>query len=166
MSRAREIISELQNLRIENSIKLKQPVREIYIENSNIQNTQILEIIKDELNSKELIYKKHNKLRINKGKYGEIGLNVELDEEILLEGLYRELIREIQNLRKNNKLNITDVIDLEVYSKDSDIEKIIEKFGDDIKKITKSKNIRISSTKIEGDLIKINNKEIYIKINV
>ncbi len=166
MSRAREIISELQNLRIENGIKLKQPIREIYIENSNIQTTDILDIIKNELNAKIIIKEKNNKLKINKGKYGEVGINTELDEEMLLEGLYREFIREIQNLRKNNTLNISDIIDISIYSDDSDIIKIIEKFGNDIKKITKSRNISIYEPKIEGDLIKINNKEIYIKINV
>jgi isoleucyl-tRNA synthetase len=110
MNYAREIISELQNLRIENSIKLKQPVREIYIGNNIIKNKSILDIIKDELNAKNIIYTKNKNLKINIGKYGEIGINTNLDKEMIEEGLYRELIREIQNLRKNKKLNINNII--------------------------------------------------------
>ena len=41
-----------------------------------------------------------------------VALEVELTEELLQEGLARELINRIQNMRKDNGLEITDRIDI------------------------------------------------------
>ena len=59
-------------------------------------------------------------------------LNTTLTEELILEGLARECVSKVQQLRKNNDFNITDRINL-YYSSDEDFDKCISKFDNYIK---------------------------------
>ena len=54
-------------------------------------------------------------------------MNTELTEELILEGIARELISKVQNLRKEKDYNIVDRITL-FYSGDELVNKSVEKF--------------------------------------
>jgi len=56
-------------------------------------------------------------------------LNTSLTEELILEGMARELISKVQNLRKEKDFNIVDRITL-YYSSDSEFDKVIDNFKD------------------------------------
>ncbi len=60
-----------------------------------------------------------------------VALKTELSEELLLEGLSREFVNRIQNLRKDTNLDITDRIQLKVRG-DSQLIQAIFKFKDSI----------------------------------
>lgn len=62
-------------------------------------------------------------------------LNTELTEDLILEGLARELVSKVQNLRKTNGLEIENRIKLYYFSDDR-VNKAVEKFEDFIKKET------------------------------
>ncbi|MCD4657336.1 MAG: DUF5915 domain-containing protein, partial [Planctomycetes bacterium] len=57
-------------------------------------------------------------------------LNIEIDEELKSEGFAREIIRHLQNLRKNIGLEIEDRISLKFDTKDGDIIQAFEKHHD------------------------------------
>ena len=59
-----------------------------------------LEILKDELNVKEIIFGE------------EINLNTEITEELKEEGNYREFLRSVQDLRKKEGLVPSDMINV------------------------------------------------------
>ena len=59
-------------------------------------------------------------------------LNTTLTEELILEGLARECVSKVQQLRKNNDFNIVDRINL-YYSGDEDFNKCVSKFENYIK---------------------------------
>ncbi|MCR5787522.1 MAG: isoleucine--tRNA ligase [Bacilli bacterium] len=59
-------------------------------------------------------------------------LNTNLTEDLILEGLARECVSKVQQLRKNSDFNITDRINLYYYG-DEDFDKCIEKFESYIK---------------------------------
>jgi len=67
-------------------------------------------------------------------------LNTNLTEDLILEGLARECVSKVQQLRKNSDFNIVDRINL-YYSGDEDFDKCIEKFEDYIKDETLAINI-------------------------
>ena len=64
-------------------------------------------------------------------------LETELTEDLILEGLARECVSKVQQLRKNNDFNIVDRIKL-YYSGDLDFDLCISKFESYIKDETLS----------------------------
>ena len=62
-------------------------------------------------------------------------LNTELNEDLILEGLAREIVRKVQSLRKDNDYVITDRIKL-YYDGSDMIDKTIDKYSDYIKNET------------------------------
>jgi isoleucyl-tRNA synthetase len=72
-----------------------------------------------------------------------------LDEELIAEGYARDLVNRIQNLRKQNDLNVTDRIKVAVQSNE-DIDTAILKYGDYIKGETLADAI-YSGAEVAGD---------------
>ncbi len=98
-----------------------------------------------------------------------VALDVEVTPELRLEGLSRELVNRIQNLRKSSGFDVTDRINTVVYSNDAVLEKALEVHGDYVKAQTLSLSIRLESFEsapgnaacvewIEGDIKLIINK--------
>ena len=88
-------------------------------------------------------------------------LNTELTEDLILEGIAREFVSKIQNLRKNNDYNVIDRIQIFVNG-DEEFNKSLEKFEEYIKKETLAMSIEQ-----KGDLnnkYDLNNHEVYIEI--
>ena len=67
-------------------------------------------------------------------------LNTELTEDLILEGIAREIVSKVQNLRKTNDYNIIDRINI-YYSGDDKVNEAINKFNDFIKNETLALNI-------------------------
>lgn len=91
MARVRNIISEGLQLRAKNKIKVRQPLGKVTIKDE-VSSGELLDIIKEELNVKEVV--------VDKKMETEIALDTEITEELLLEGVAREIIRSIQEMRK------------------------------------------------------------------
>ena len=60
-------------------------------------------------------------------------LDTTLDEDLMLEGAYRELVRTAQVLRKEADFNIEDRIEMDIVSTSDYIRKVEEKYADKIK---------------------------------
>lgn len=75
------------------SIKVRQPLRALRVNaQCSTLNAQLLQLIKDELNVKEVVWKKGNEL--------SVVLDLDLDSQLLAEGRLRDLIRQVQEKRK------------------------------------------------------------------
>jgi hypothetical protein len=66
----------------------------------------LLEILKDEINVKEILFSE----KINE----DMNLDINLTTELINEGKYRELVRLIQGVRQEAKCNPNDVMDLSI----------------------------------------------------
>ena len=118
---------------------MRQPLSEIKIdlEGLKIEKDLLLEfekIISDELNIKKVSFEEDvEKLKeqgwlTRQSAKVEIAVNPEISEELKLEGILRELTRNINSIRKNLGLTINDRVNV-FYSTDSpDIKNAIEKF--------------------------------------
>ncbi|MDH5442633.1 MAG: class I tRNA ligase family protein, partial [Candidatus Nomurabacteria bacterium] len=115
MKKTRELITELLSLRKENKVNVRQPLASATI-NINLAD-EYLELIKDELNVKEVLVGE------------ELSLDLNLTDELRAEGAARELIREIQKMRKDAGLNPDDKIKLTLSDDKKDI---YEGFADEI----------------------------------
>jgi len=70
-----------------------------------------------------------------------VSLSTELTPELIAEGVSRELVRHLQNMRRNAKLEITDHIVTYYQTKEPLIKQVINTFADYIKQETLSPEI-------------------------
>jgi isoleucyl-tRNA synthetase len=121
MEKVREICSLGLQKRAEAGIKIRQVLSKLQIPNYKLQ-TELLDLIKDEVNVKEIVVD-------DKLKEGVV-LSTEITPELKEEGMVREFVRSIQALRKEKGLMPKDKI--KVYY--SDNKEIIEKYKEQVKK--------------------------------
>ena len=93
-----------------------------------------------------------------------VALDVTLTEDLLDEGIARELVNRIQNIRKNKDFNVTDKIVI-VLEKHDAINSAIEKYGDYICNEVLATRLDLSNDIKEGDSIELTD-EITLKIQV
>ena len=88
-------------------------------------------------------------------------LDTTLTEDLILEGIAREMISKIQNMRKEKDFNVVDRITL-YYNGDEEIEKCIKEYGEYIKKETLSLEL-IKKDNLE-EKFDLNGHETYLDI--
>jgi isoleucyl-tRNA synthetase len=74
-----------------------------------------------------------------------VALDIEVTPELRREGLSRELVNRIQNLRKSSGFEVTDRIHTVVYADDPDLADALSAFGDYVKAQTLSLSIGLES---------------------
>ena len=95
-----------------------------------------------------------------------LALDIEITPERRREGLARELVNRIQNLRKASGFEVTDRIDTVIYADDPELPAALERFGDYVKSQTLSLSIGLlplgdapeaaaAVEWVQGDTIKI-----------
>ncbi len=157
----KEIIEKMKNtrylvelslaVRAESGIKVRQPLALLTL--SKEEGEFFEGLIMDEVNVKKILRDTLPK--------GTVKLDANITPELKEEGDLRELIRNIQDLRKKEKLTPHDLAVLSVDGDDS-AKSFVSKFEKEIKKATMMKEI--SFEKIEGEEIKIG--ELSFKINI
>ena len=139
MAEVREIVSSALELRSTAGIKVRQPLSKLRIKKQKsgiMNNAEILQLIKDEVNVKHVIF--------DSGLDDDLGLDTNITSELKEEGQIRDLIRAIQELRKKAGLTIKDTADLAVETDDVG-RHIIEKNKEMVLKSTLLKNINYAT---------------------
>lgn len=141
MQEVREISAQALSLRQEANIKVRQPLSSLKIKNtkSRIKKyPELLELLKDEINVKQIIFDETIK--------DELELDTNITPDLKEEGILRELIRQIQNERKEKALVPQDKIKITLKVKDPNLQTLIEKNKELIAQKTGAKEIRIQLT--------------------
>ncbi len=135
MNQTRLVVEQGLALRNKEGIKVRQPLNFISVTEETLNNVY-KEIIKDELNVKDIIV-------------GEVvALDTNITDDLRLEGIMRDVIREIQSKRKDLKLIPDDKINLIIKNKDD-----ISKFSDIIKSTVNAQNLQIEKSETEEIII-------------
>jgi isoleucyl-tRNA synthetase len=139
MAEIRRIASLVLEARQKAGIKVRQPIASLKIKNqkSKIKNNKsLLEILADEINVKQIVFDG----KINPPDGGEVELDTKITPELKAEGRLRELVRIIQDLRKEAGYQPKDKIYLWLEAP-KEIESAINKYLDDFKEKIGAKNI-------------------------
>lgn len=142
MNLVREVVTLGLAVRAQNRIKVRMPLQALEIKKEGIESLdgELVEILKEELNIKEI--KIVNAIEERKG-WGVspdgvivVALNLELSEDLELEGMSREVIRQIQAMRKNAKYERNDIVFVEYSTSEEDgkISKMLNVWGKEIKR--------------------------------
>jgi isoleucyl-tRNA synthetase len=92
-----------------------------------------------------------------------VALDVDVTEELRLEGLARELVNRVQNLRKSSGLEITDKILITISPEDS-IRAAVERFREYIMGQTLAQSIQVADFQEKGTEVDVNGLLLRLKI--
>lgn len=158
MERVRQIAAMALAKRAESGIKVRQPLAALKIRNPKPEtlNRDFLEILKDEINVKEIILDKNLK--------EEIELDTAITSELREEGLVRELARTVQELRQKAEYKQKDKIALFVEA--GSLTPVLEKHAGVIKKEVNAKTVEFKkSDKINAEITtKLEDVEIWVGV--
>ena len=238
---AREIITVAQRLRNENCLKVKQPLKTLFLilkEEDKKGVLQFENIIKEELNIKTVVFEddytkfnvpfltinfktagavlkgevqklknvlqelneeemtklvaEYNAGKVSVGDFKDLDANIFLvnykskpdyvistvedktlvlditiDENLMLEGLFRELVRSAQVLRKEADFNIEDRVEMDTVTESETLNKVVATFGDKIKQdvLVVKLNEGVQNPDIEKE-VEIGDEKLVIKLKV
>ncbi|HKX73336.1 MAG TPA: isoleucine--tRNA ligase [Candidatus Saccharimonadales bacterium] len=125
MAYVREVINDGLSQRASAGLKVRQPLASVTVAGAadvlGEDESELSPIVLEELNVKEWKV-------VAEGE--KVTLDLALTDELRAEGAMRELVRHIQNLRKNSGLNVDDRIVLHVASDDQLVQRALSDFGD------------------------------------
>jgi isoleucyl-tRNA synthetase len=154
MSQARKVVEVGLALRSENKLKVRQPLSELKM---NIEgfSAQLMEIVADELNVKKVTYAEV----VVDGAWAEkedgktkVWLNTEITEDLKKEGLVREIVRTINQMRKEQGLTVNDKIFVRYNTENGMLVGALADFSSLIKESTLAEKLEIDKSITPLDL--------------
>ena len=136
MKLLRNIVSLGLEARQKAKIKVRQPLHSLAIGYGSFEQ-QYIEIMKDKLNVKEIIVDKSLDQM-------SVIISTNITPELKQEGDYRELVRALQDMRKNMGFTPSDVISV-VFETDAEGKELVKKFEADMKKTVLVSEIRFEN---------------------
>jgi isoleucyl-tRNA synthetase len=154
MARARRAVEAGLAARDAARIKVRQPLSVVALPGEPLSE-EIAAIVRDELNVKRVTFGA-----------AEVNLETHITDELRLEGLARELVRNIQSLRKQSGFNIEDRI-VTYYEADGQLSRALERNGDYVKAETLSIELRQERPRdLEGVELKVEGEPIWLGLKL
>ena len=114
MKEVRMFVTAGLEARTKANIKVRQPLSELFIRTTMLPDMELLDLIKDELNVKEVSLD-----GVGEDNSPRIKLITELTSELIAEGAVREVMRAVQDMRKDAGLQPSDRIVLTIDTNES-----------------------------------------------
>jgi isoleucyl-tRNA synthetase len=157
MKLARQMVVEGLSQRAASGIKVRQPLSEVRATSAVDLPPELLNIVAEELNVKSI--------KLDRAKQLSVILNTEITQELKAEGVAREIIRYVQNYRKELDFKVDDRIKLGLATADSVLSAAIQAQAELIKAETlatelsnqvsgEAKPVVVDDQKIEISIIK------------
>jgi len=149
MRQVRNIVTLALAERAELKIKVRQPLSELRIMNQELRSDEeLLDLIKQEVNVKNISFDKKLKKAVE--------LDTKITEELKKEGEHREMIRNVNKIRKEMGLTPKDIVIIDSTFDVIDVEQFKKEVG--------AKEFSVEKQISGGREIKINNQKYQIKI--
>lgn len=164
MDRARDYVNQGLSLRAKAGVKVRQPLAKVVLKGEHLKD-YYKEIIEEELNVKVVVFEAT--LAVDDSVIGmssdDVLLDMAVSPELKREGLMREVIRFVQNARKQAGLNVDDRIMLSLDTDDAELLKAIEEHADTIKAETLAVNLGAIEL-AHSESVKLEGKDLHIRL--
>lgn len=158
MTAVREVITTGLATRAVNSIKVRQPLAGIKVaRKQNVLIQEFEDVVREELNVKSVELDESLES-------GAITLDMIITSELKAEGLMREIVRHVQNARKQADLEVDDRINLSLVTEDPELANAIATYGDQIQAETLATSITSTAASGVETLAKIDGIELVINV--
>lgn len=169
MAIARGLIEKILAIRATTGVKIRQALGTAYI--TKVSLPQVYHgIIADEVNVKTVISdptlpEESETIKINADENFKVALDIEITDELKMEGYIRELVRYINSYRKELRLTPQDVIPVYYSTEASEIIEMFARHGQDIKESIKASELIAEKKDIEsGKELDINGLTVWVGI--
>jgi isoleucyl-tRNA synthetase len=137
MKLVREVVERGHSKRKESNLKLRQPLSKVIYNNSKQLSSDLEQIIAEELNVKEVVFgKKAEELTVE--------LDIKVTPQLAKEGQARDIIRDVQKMRKEQNLTLKDKIELGLPEWPEEFEEMIKKMTNAVS-LKKDEHIQIQT---------------------
>lgn len=162
MEAVRKVVEMGMSLRKEHGQRVRQPLSKFVISGSELGN-QYLDIISDELNVKTVTCSDSvpESLVIKEDGDLKVGLDIAVTEQLEKEGLVREIIRAVSQLRKDQGLTRDDSISISYKTDDSLLLSVLHEFETELKESTRAVSITPGE---EGEALSLDDHAIILKV--
>jgi isoleucyl-tRNA synthetase len=167
MDTTRAICSNGLKAREEAKLNLRQPLPTAYI---GVDDEVMRDIVKEELNVKEVKYSKEKVMGDGLFSAGEgtmyVSIDTKMSDDLKEEGLRNEFLRKYRDLRKRGGFKIDDVITLHLKFEDMEQQSSLEKYLNTNHEDISVKEVLIGEDSMEYDKeIVLNGKKISVLMN-
>jgi len=159
MKSVRHVVELALSARKESKIRVRQPLQTLEVL-APFSRDELLPLIEKEVNVKEVILK-GSEVDKRDGQVGwmvkgdervKIALSVNIDDELRKEGLVREIVRAVNQKRKEQKLTRNDRIIVEWQTDDALLKSVFDEFGEELKKTVLADELSVG----DGDEVGLN----------
>jgi isoleucyl-tRNA synthetase len=161
MDKVRNYASLVLAKRAEVGIKVRQPLAKLSIKNNLLSSKklekELFDVLKEEINVKEIV--------IDRNLSSDFELDTNITPELRVEGILRELVRTIQDLRQDAGYVPKDKIELSVASS-AEIEALVRNYQSQLAKDVNAKKVLIGKTqKFDAEIeTKIDDSKVWVAI--
>jgi isoleucyl-tRNA synthetase len=155
MAQARQAVTDGLALRAEAGIKVRQPLASARLETPQVLSDQLIQIMAEELNVKRVEQVTADALSVT--------LDTELTAELRAEGMMRDVVRHIQNARKEAGLEVDDRISLILQTDNADLARSISDHKAAIMAETLAEDLATEGAD-DGVPAKVAGAKLYVKV--
>ncbi|MEW6528409.1 MAG: isoleucine--tRNA ligase [Candidatus Micrarchaeota archaeon] len=166
------IISCALDARQRTGIKLRWPIRDVYVKISSDEIKRIVVelsiVLKRFLNAKEIIVTERDMdgtYEAEEFEGGKVFINKKLDEELYEEGVYNEVKRRVQQMRKELALVEKDRILIQL-DMEKEIESIIKKYEEALLKETNAISVSYPKLADDSKIFSVDGRVVRLKLNL
>jgi len=138
MEQVRALSSVANMLRAEANIPLRQPLAQFMVEAIGplTKNPELVRILQEEINVHSVLFgvpTDVNGVKWTESAAGKVYLDTKLTPELQAEGRYRELLRKLQEARKQAGLNMGQLVRLSYHTTDEALGELLQSKAADLK---------------------------------
>ncbi len=157
MALVRSVITSGLNQRASSGIKVRQPLAKLMVDDQyKTQLEAYQDVLTDELNVKTVEFVV--------GPISRELLDEEITPELKREGMMREVVRNVQNARKEAELDVDDRIELALVTDDADLRQAIQEHSEAIQAETLAVGLADATTSTDTTTVKVDGSELKIHI--
>jgi isoleucyl-tRNA synthetase len=166
MSALRQLITDGLSQRAAAGIKVRQPLRMAEVRGKSADElAEFEEVLNEELNVKFTLFNSKTSVEGDNPSELVIELNLELDDELRSEGLMREVVRQVQNARKQAGLEVDDRIKLDLHAADNALSEAVKTHAATIKQETLATHLTTTEEKhIFHEVVRVEGQELTVSL--